>query len=157
MSNYLKSNVKFIRVVDGDNTLVCGLILVVEICAQFGALLTARLQKSWAYLSRMLIFSKLKPSATQVTVRITLENVGKERLISTKYHTFLPSNSQLLSVCVFWAIILYLTLIHFHCSASCRTFRLDSLSGLLGNRKKLLQGTVQLGTEQVPRDTRWSS
>jgi hypothetical protein len=29
--NYLKGNVELIRVVDGDNTLMCGLVLVVEI------------------------------------------------------------------------------------------------------------------------------
>jgi hypothetical protein len=41
--NYLKRNVEFIRVVDGDNTLVCGLILVVEICTQSRALHLAHL------------------------------------------------------------------------------------------------------------------
>ncbi len=51
--NYLEGNVEFIRIVDGDNTLVCGLILVVEICTQSRALLTARLQNSWANLCRM--------------------------------------------------------------------------------------------------------
>ncbi len=67
--NYLKRNVELIRVVDGDNTLVCGLILVVEICTQARALHLARLQNSWGNLYRT-----LKLSATKL--RITLEKNG---------------------------------------------------------------------------------